>query len=157
MKLSDFKGHLRTLKSLDFVQTNGVFVPPHFHITEIGLSTKHFIDCGGEIHIEKLANIQIWVAQDFDHRLQPKDLLKIIDISKKVLSNEDLDIEIEYQTETIGKYDLKFENENFILLAKHTNCLAKTNCGISLPKEKLALSKIGIPKEICCTPGGGCC
>ena len=46
-KLSDFKKHLSILETLTFVQTNGDLVPAHFHITEVGLITKQFIDCGG--------------------------------------------------------------------------------------------------------------
>lgn len=72
MKLSDFKEHLSTAKSLNFLQTNGEFVPLHFHITEVGLITKNFIDCGGDVHTDKLVNLQIWVANDVHHRLSPK-------------------------------------------------------------------------------------
>ncbi len=156
MKLSDFKKYLSISKTLNFVQANGDLVPAHFHITEIGIVTKNFVDCGGDVHVEKLVNIQIWVAQDFDHRLKPTDLLNIIDISKKIIDDEDLEIEVEYQTETIGKYSLKFENENFVLVTKHTDCLAKSNCGIPQPKQKSALSTVGT-KESGCTPGGTCC
>ena len=46
MKLSQFKQHLDTVSALNFVQPNGNFVPNHFHITEAGLTTKHFIDAG---------------------------------------------------------------------------------------------------------------
>ena len=49
MKLSELKNKLSTVSNLTFVQPNGVFVPRHFHITEIGLVTKHFIDCGGTV------------------------------------------------------------------------------------------------------------
>ncbi len=156
MKLSDFKKHLSASSSLDFVQLNGALIPFHFHITEIGLLSRHFIDCGGDIHVEKLANIQIWVAEDVDHRLSPAGLLNIIDISEKVLGNEDLEIEIEYQTETIGRYTLEFENEKFMLGAKQTDCLAKAKCGIPQVKEKRVLSQLETVKESC-TPGGGCC
>lgn len=159
MKQSDFKKHLSSRKTLAFIQTNGDFIPAHFHITEIGLITKQFIDCGGEIHIEKLISMQIWVAQDFDHRLNPIQLLNIIDSSKKITNDEDLEIEVEYQTETIGKYALEFKNDAFILVAKNTNCLAKLNCGIPQPKQKLALSEIGsvVVDASSCAPQSGCC
>ncbi|MBI2270443.1 MAG: hypothetical protein HYU69_08830 [Bacteroidetes bacterium] len=157
MKISELKKHLSTINSLHFVLPNGTSIPAHFHITEMGLSTKHFIDCGGEIHSEKLANIQVWVANDFDHRLKPTGLSKIVDVSKKILGDEDLEIEVEYQTETIGKYSLEFKNGNFTLVAKYTDCLAKVNCGTPAKKKKLVLSEIETTKESCCTPGGGCC
>ncbi|MDO8991660.1 MAG: DUF6428 family protein, partial [Daejeonella sp.] len=88
---------------------------------------------------------------DFDHRLKPQKLLNIIALSEKVLGMEDLEIEVEYQNETIGKYELGFKNDNFVLLSKQTNCLAQDKCGI--PAEQLKENA----KTACCTPGGGCC
>lgn len=157
MKLSEFQKHLSTSNSVNIVQPNGELVPAHFHITEVGLITKNFIDCGGDVHTEKLANIQIWVADDLQHRLEPKGLLKIIDLSNKVLGNEDLDIEVEYQTETIGRYNLERQGTNFVLVSKQTDCLAKIKCNIPQPKQKLKLGELAVANESCCTPGGGCC
>ncbi len=154
MKLSELKNKLSTVSNLTFVQPNGAFVPRHFHITEIGLVTKHFIDCGGTVRNEQTASMQIWVAEDFDHRLKPSGLLNIIDISKKILGGTDLEVEVEYQSETIGKYNLDFKGENFMLVPKFTDCLAKDNCGV--PEKKLEL--VGAETEGgCCKPGGGCC
>jgi hypothetical protein len=154
MKLSEVKQHLLNINNLNFVLPGGKFVPRHFHITEIGLVTKNFIDCGGELHNEQTASMQIWVAQDIEHRLMPAKLLGIIDISKKVLADADPEVEVEYQTDTIGKYTLEFEGENFLLIPTHTDCLAKSTCGI--PETKLELA--GAEKAGgCCTPGGGCC
>jgi hypothetical protein len=157
MKLSDFKKYLGNIQSLRFLQQNGELVPLHFHITEVGLITKHFLDCGGDVHTEKLANVQIWVADDLDHRLEPKGLLKIIDLSNKVLGNEDLEVEVEYQTQTIGKYSIEMQGNNFVLIAKQTDCLAKIKCNIPQAKQKLQLGELVTANEGCCTPGGGCC
>lgn len=154
MKLSELKTQLSGLSTLSFVQPNGNFVPRHFHITEIGLINKHFIDCGGTIRTEQTATMQIWVAQDFEHRLKPSGLLKIIDISKNILGNTDVEIEVEYQTDTIGRYALGFDGTNFTLLPKQTNCLAKDNCGI--PQNQLQ-SVDAEQAGSCCQPGGGCC
>ena len=106
MKLSQIKAHLNTTETVDFKLQNGTSVPEHFHVTEIGVVTKHFIDCGGTIRNEKTANFQLWDANDTDHRLKPGKLLNIIALSEKVLEMEDLEIEVEYQTNTIGKYSL---------------------------------------------------
>lgn len=43
--------------------------PAHFHITEMGLVTKNFIDCGNTIREEKLITFQVWYAGDLEHRL----------------------------------------------------------------------------------------
>ncbi|MBA3901648.1 MAG: hypothetical protein H0X62_15835 [Bacteroidetes bacterium] len=155
MKLSEIKNHLSTAQEVNFELQNGTLVPEHFHVTEVGVVTKNFIDCGGKVRNEKVANFQLWVADDFDHRLKPGKLLNIIALSEKVLAMEDLEIEVEYQTETIGKYDLDFNGKNFVLISKQTNCLALDKCGI--PSEKLKVSIGNSAKQNECTPGGGCC
>lgn len=157
MKISEFKTHLATLNSVGFKLPNGGCVPLHFHITEVGLLTKHFIDCGGDVHEEKSANLQIWVADDFDHRLKPQNLLNILDQSKKVLNDEDLEIEVEYQTETIGKYGLDIDEDAFLLIAKETDCLAKIKCNIPHSKPKIHLSELNVATQNACSPGSGCC
>ena len=156
MKLSEIKNYLNTAESVNFELENGISVPEHFHVTEVGIVTKNFIDCGGTVRNEKVANFQLWDANDFDHRLKPKKLLDIITLSERVLGMEDLEIEVEYQTETIGKYDLAFNGNNFVLLNKQTNCLAQDKCGIPAEKLKVNLSQIN-SKATACTPSGGCC
>ena len=155
MKLSTFKTNLNSVTSLNFILPNGTFVPSHFHVTEVGEVTKHFIDCGGTERIEKVVNFQLWEANDIDHRLAPQKLKDIILLSEKVLSIGDLEIEVEYQTDTISKYGVEFENGNFLLVSKQTNCLAQDKCGI--PKEKLKVNLVDLSQKNTCTPGGGCC
>lgn len=156
MKLSEIKSILSTIEDITFVLENGAAVPEHFHVTEVGLITKKFIDCGGTIRNEKVINFQLWNANDFDHRLQPKKLLDIIELSEKALEIGDYEIEVEYQSETIGKYDLDFNGNTFLLLNKKTACLAEDQCGIPAAKPKLKLSEIQSQNN-CCTPGAGCC
>lgn len=155
MKLSEVKKHLSAAEAVNFQLENGTFVPEHFHVTEVGVVTKHFIDCGGTIRNEKVANFQLWDANDFDHRLKPEKLLNIIQLSEEKLGMEDLEIEVEYQAETIGKYDLDFNGKNFVLVSKQTACLASDSCGIPTEKPKVKLSDL--KNQNTCTPGGGCC
>ncbi|MCH8546129.1 MAG: DUF6428 family protein [Cryomorphaceae bacterium] len=157
MKLSQFKALLDRVSQLTFVQPDGRFVPSHFHITEAGLTTKHFIDCGGTVRTEKTIGFQLWTANDFDHRLDPQKLKSIISVAKPLFGDEDLDIEIEYQTETIGRYGLEFKDNHFILTVKQTDCLAKDQCGIPPQKTKVKLSDLQSVESNNCTPGGGCC
>jgi hypothetical protein len=157
MKLSEFKTKVRMLNELVFIQLNGVAVPKHFHITEMGLITKHFIDCGGTIREENYVNIQLWEANDFDHRLAPSKLMNIIDLAEKKLGIKDFEVEVEYQTTTIGRYGLEFDGKNFVLTNKQTNCLASDKCGIPTEKQKVNLADLQSEKASCCTPGGGCC
>jgi len=156
MKLSEVKQILGTVETVSFQLEDGSFVPEHFHVTEVGVITKHFIDCGGTVRNEKVANFQLWDANDFEHRLKPQKLQSIIGLSEKVLGMEDLEIEVEYQSHTIGKYDLGFDGTHFVLLSKQTACLAQEQCGIPSQKTKVKLSEIGTAAASC-TPGSGCC
>ena len=78
MKISQFKNHLDNVPELNFLQPNGDYVPKHFHITEAGMTTKHFVDCGGTVRTEKTISFQLWVAEDYEHRLEPQKLKKIM-------------------------------------------------------------------------------
>jgi hypothetical protein len=155
MKLSEIKAHLETLSAVNFQLPDGTLVPQHFHVTEVGVITKDFIDCGGTVRHEKTASFQLWEAGDFDHRLAPQKLKDIIQLSEQVLGMEDSEIEVEYQSETIGKYGLGFDGTNFLLLAKQTACLAEDACRIP-EKKKVSLSELGESNNAC-KPGGGCC
>jgi hypothetical protein len=157
MKLSQFNHYLDTVAQLHFVQPQGTRVPDHFHITEAGLTTKHFVDCGGTLRTEKTISFQLWTANDVEHRLEPQKLKKIIALAEPLFGNEDLDIEIEYQTETISRYGLDFDGSNFILSTKQTNCLAPDRCGIPAEKPRVRLSELTATKTSCCTPNSGCC
>lgn len=157
MKLSEIKAILPTLENVTFQTPDGSFVPEHFHVTEVGSIQKYFIDCGGTIRIEQVVNFQLWNADDFDHRLKPTKLLNIIQLSEEKLGIEDNEIEVEYQSETIGKYDLGFNGSHFLLIPKTTACLASDACGIPSEKQKLKLVDLGSSAENSCTPGGGCC
>jgi len=156
MKLSEIKNHLTGAESVNFKLENGIQVPEHFHVTEVGVVTKDFIDCGGTVRHEKVANFQLWDANDYEHRLKASKLLNIISLSEKVLGMEDLEIEVEYQAQTIGKYDLGYNGKNFILITKTTACLAPDKCSIPEVKEKVQLKNLGTSGSVC-TPGGGCC
>ena len=157
MKLSEIKTKLAELNSVDFELQNGTKVPDHFHVTEVGLVHKHFIDCGGTIRNEKMANFQLWNANDTDHRLKPQKLLNIIELSENKLGLEDLEIEVEYQMETIGKYGLEFNGKSFVLMPKFTDCLASDSCGIPQEKKKVRLSEIPVNNNSCCSPDSNCC
>jgi hypothetical protein len=151
MLLSEFTKHLETLTEVNFKKPDGTEIPKHFHITEVGQITKKFIDCGGSIRNENVISMQLWESIDFWHRIEPTKLISIINLSQEKLGIEDHEIEIEYQSDTIGKYGVEFENEIFVLTTKKTDCLASDLCGIpSAEKTKETLSSS-------CTPGDGCC
>jgi len=157
MRLSQVKTQLQNIGEVRFKLPNGSYVPQHFHVTEIGSVSKHFIDCGGKVRTDNAINFQLWEANDYDHRIAPSKFLDIINLSENILGLEDLEIEVEYQSSTIGKYGLDFDGKDFVLTNTHTDCLAKDNCGVPVEKIKRNLASITESAESCCTPGGGCC
>ncbi|MBS7230550.1 hypothetical protein KHA90_05900 [Flavobacterium psychroterrae] len=162
MKLSEIKKILATVESVNFQLPDGKFVPEYFHVTEVGLITKNFIDCGGVVRKETVVNFQLWDANDYEHRLKPQKLIHIIELSEKVfvpmaIGMNDFEIEVEYQNTTIGKYDLDFNGKDFLLLNKTTACLAVDQCGIPSEKPKLKLTQLNVDNTNSCTPGGSCC
>lgn len=156
MKLSEIKKHLKNLKEIGFQLPNGNLVQAHFHVTEVGKTTKNYIDCGGKIRNEEKINFQLWEEKDYDHRLHPDRLLQIITLSEKTFQLEDLEIEVEYQgKETIGTYHLDFDGTNFLLQSKLTACLAEDACGITTEKPRIKISDAGASNA--CDPNSGCC
>lgn len=155
MKLSELKEVLSKVDTVSFQLSNGTAIPSHFHVTEVGKIEKHYIDCGGTERKESVINFQLWTSTDYDHRLSAEKLKSIISLSEQKLGLSDLEIEVEYQAETIGKYALSFDGWNFVLGSKQTDCLAKDQCGIPSEKPKIKLSEI--QDATSCTPGSGCC
>ena len=154
MNLQEFKNALNGLQSVEFILPKGNFVPAHFHVTEVGEITRHFIDCGGTERMEKKNNFQLWVNVDKEHRLNADKLLKILAMSEQKLKFDNLEIEVEFQDDTIGKYGLEFDDNHFILTNLSTNCLAQDQCGIPKSKPKIRMGSLGLSS---CDPKSGCC
>src|SRR5690625_7818146 len=129
MKVSKNKKKLNKLDKINLQLTNEEIVPNHFHVTEVRKITKHFIDCGGTVRNEEVVSFQLWNANDYDHRLHPEKLLSIIELSERVLGIEDLEIEVDYQGDTIGKFGLDFDGKNCWLANKRPDCWANDNWG----------------------------
>ena len=153
MLIAAFKQTLSELDTLKFQLPNGEFVPAHFHITEVGNITRNFIDCGGVQRQENKLNLQLWVASDTDHRLDPTNLLNILQLAEKQLGNSNLEVEVEYQQSTIGRYKLAFNGAVFQLINTQTACLAPNQCGIPQEKPRVRITASGLS----CNPNSGCC
>lgn len=111
------------------------FVPEHYHITEVGRVQKDFIDCGGTIRSQTSCLLQIWVADDKEHRLQTTKLAAIIRVAGPVLGSDSLPIEVEYEEGAISQYPVAGVEATpagllFSLGTKHTACLAPEKCGV---------------------------
>ena len=154
MKISEFLYALSGVESLVITNENGQPIPAHFHVTEVGQTTKNYIDCGGTVREDKCISMQLWVADDVDHRLSSQKLASIILQSANLWNQEDLPVEMEFQESTIGRYDVSFANGKFMLCAKQTACLAPDQCGVTEAKKKVQLSEL---TATTCKPGSGCC
>lgn len=125
-------------------------IPAHFHVTEVGKVQKEFIDCGGTVRTETACVLQIWVADDVEHRLNTTKLAGIVQTAIAVLKLDDMPIEAEYGTETIARYSVcsaEVASSTVILTleAKHAGCLAPDRCGLNV------LPIVG------CEPTSHCC
>jgi len=120
---------------LAFTLPDGSAVAQHFHVTEVGRVRKDFIDCGGTVRSLDTCVLQVWVANDVDHRLEAGKLGKIIPLAKAFLKDDDLPVEIEYDVGVITQFAVESIEANdevitFKLAGKHTACLAPDQCGI---------------------------
>ena len=153
MLLSAFNQTLSKLDKLKFQLPNGQLVPSYFHITEVGKVTRNYIDCGGVLRQENKLNLQLWVSSDTEHRLKPDNILNILQLAEKQLGFSDLELEVEYQQTTVGRYKLALNGEVFELVNTQTACLAPNQCGIPQEKPRVRLTASGLS----CNTGSDCC
>lgn len=153
MKLSVFKAALDQNPTLHLaiLLPSGNNVPAHFHITEVGRTEKRFVDCGGKTRDIAFAALQVWVADDIDHRLPAGKLAAIIEKAKCLLGDDDPELQVECQEKTIGLFSVEgFEVRAgsivFALANKQTACLALEVC---IPDSK--------EEESCCGSESNCC
>jgi hypothetical protein len=155
MKVRELVQHLSAEQQVQFQLEDGALVPAHFHITEMGLVLKNYVDCGGKMRNERSATFQLWVAGDTDHRMTSQKFLGIIAIADGMYGIQDLDVQVEFQQETIGVFDLNHNGEKFVLQSKQTACLAEDACGIPEQKRKVTISELNAKGS--CQPGSKCC
>lgn len=135
----------------------GSAVPVSFHVTEVGRVHKIFLDCGGKLRESSTCQLQIWVGEDYDHRVETGKMATILDKARTYLPDGNVPIEIEYEDHVISQYtisshELTADAVILKLAHKHTECLAPELCGLpSLSR----LPAIG-GKAACCGPTGNC-
>jgi hypothetical protein len=151
MTLQEFKNSLENRSDLSFIIENGIKIPAYFHITEMGVKTKYFMDCGGVIRKDSKITFQLWTSDDYEHRLSCYKLSAIIKKAESLIKEDidNLEVEMEYQDYTIGLYSVNLIDDKYILEPTLTDCLAKEVCGIEQPKQEIETSE-------CCT-SDGCC
>jgi hypothetical protein len=155
MNLKEFKSLLAREgdKLFRLKLPNGSPVPVSFHVTEVGKIQKTFIDCGGTLRDQVTCQLQVWVGEDVDHRLEAKKAAKILEKAASFLPDDTIPVEIEYEDKVISQYTIEgFDtNANSVVLRlahKHTECLAPELCAVPI--------KPGFRETACCGPSGCC-
>ncbi len=137
MKLSELKSLLagHSERFFRIALPDGDAVPISFHVTEVGRLQKTFLDCGGTLRNTDTCQLQIWVGEDYDHRIETGKMAAILEKSRSILPDDSVPVEIEYEDRVISQYtitDHELTDEAVVLkLAhKHTECLAPELCGL---------------------------
>jgi hypothetical protein len=138
-------------KGLKFILPNKEAIPAHFHITEVGHVQKDFIDCGGTRRATSSCVLQAWVAaNDEEHALSAGKLSSILKLAGKVLPSDELEVEVEFESPYISQFPIEIAEAGdeaviFHLTTKHTDCLAKEQCGLESANSS------------CCSTASKCC
>jgi hypothetical protein len=122
------------LRKVEFV-INSERVPGHFHITEVGRVSKIFIDCGGKRRDSLKCVLQVWVADDINHKIDASKMMKILQFSDNIFEKwENPEVQVEYEKGVVSQYpvngfDISKDEIRFHLGFTHTACLAPEKCG----------------------------
>ncbi len=135
---------------------DGDAIPISFHVTEVGRVHKTFLDCGGKLRESLICQLQIWVGEDYDHRLETGKMSKILEKASACLPETAIPVEVEYEDKVISQYTIETHEltDGAVVLRlahKHTECLAPELCG--LPDLHLT----AIPGKASCGGSSTCC
>lgn len=136
---------------------DGNAVPLSFHVTEVGRLQKTFLDCGGTLRETTTCQLQIWVGEDYNHRIETGKMAGILGKAVSILPDESVPVEIEYEDRVISQYtissfELLDDSVVLVLNHKHTECLAPELCGLPSLNRLPAITG----KPIGCGPIGCC-
>ena len=159
MILSELKSLLAEFSDRYFrlALPDGSAVPVSFHLTEVGHIHKTFIDCGGTQRDQKTCQLQVWVGEDYEHRIETGNMAAILEKAKSLLADESVPAEVEYEDRVISQYTIDGDEltDHSVILRlahKHTECLAPELCGLP------AIGRLpGIPGTPNTCGPQGCC
>ena len=147
MTVAEFRAALLAQPSLAlrFRLPTGGLTPIHAHLTEVARVEKRFIDCGGTVRTQASARLQLWTADDTDHRVGCARAAQVLERGSALLGSTDLPLEVEHDFPLLTVFDNRADDREdgarvFLLGTLKTDCLAPEIC---------------TPKA--CQPGSGCC
>ena len=132
-----------------FLLPDGNYVPAHAHITEVGHVVRKFIDCGGETGQEEKVLLQTHLGRDTEHRLRSDRFARILELGERVLPDDQLDVEVEYDCCVVAQYPIaeaRLEGEYLELLLSR----GRTQCRAGERRKSAA-------NEACCGTTATCC
>lgn len=132
-----------------FVLPDGDHIPAHAHVTEVGHVVKNYIDCSGETGQEEKVLLQTHVGSDTQHRLRSDRFAKILELGGRIVRNDKLNVEVEYDCCVVAQYPIteaKVEGKHLelLLIRGKTQCRARE-------RHKEAT------REACCETAAACC
>ena len=124
---------------------------PHVHVTEVARIDKKFVDCGGTLRTDSSCRLQIYQADDTEHRITAAKFAQILAKGAGVLGSTNLPVEVEAEAPYLSTFPViatRLEEKQLVISLgmRHTACLAEDVCFPSNLQNKSA-----------CTPGSGCC
>jgi len=152
MKLSDLRTALEQSpeKFPRFVLPSGERIPAHAHVTDVGHVAKHFIDCGGVTGKSETVLLQTHVGRDTDHRLKSARLAKILELGRRILPHDQLEVEVEYDCCVVAQYPVEEVTRDGEHLDVHLG-KRRTQCLAQVRREKTN-------SDACCaTSAASCC
>lgn len=134
-----------------FELPTGTLLSPHVHVTEVARLDKKFVDCGGTLRTDSSCRLQIYQADDTEHRIQAAKFAGILAKGAGLLASTALPVEIEAEAPFLSVFPLiatRTDATQIILTCgvRHTACLAEDVCFPAALQPKGA-----------CAPGSGCC
>jgi len=152
MKLSDLRSALEQSPETfpRFVLPNGDQIPAHAHVTEVGHVAKNSVDCGGVTGKSETALLQTHVGRDTHHRLKSARLAKILELGRRVLPHDQLEVEVEYDCCVVAQYPVEKVTRAGEFLDVHLG-KRSTQCLAQVRREQTS-------SDACCaTSAASCC
>lgn len=123
----------------------GGLTPLHAHLTEVARVERRFIDCGGTIRTALSARLQLWSADDTDHRVDCAKAAQVLERGAALLGATALPLEVEFDFPLLTVFPVlgsvvEDGARVFLLGTIKTDCLAHEIC---------------VPNP--CQSGSGCC
>jgi len=124
---------------------------PHVHVTEVARIDKKFVDCGGTLRTDSSCRLQVYQADDTEHRITAAKFAQILAKGAGVLGSTNLPVEVEVEAPYLSVFPViatRLEEKQVVISLgiRHTACLAEDVC-----------FPVNLQNKSACAPGSGCC